>query len=166
MKIPIVNEEDEIVGYKDREDRNSSDIIRITSIWITDENGNVLLQQRNLNKKYNPGKWGPAVAGTVEEGETYESNAYKEMKEEIGIEGIKLKESKKFYGETTVNVGKRFCQLYTAQIPRIEELVIQEDEVEQVKWFTKDELLEFFKEKPDNFVGAMKDFIKLFFDEV
>ena len=72
MKIPIVNEQDEILGYKDRDGKNREDISRITALWLTDFDGNVLLAQRAFNKKRSPGLWGPAVAGTVEEGETYE----------------------------------------------------------------------------------------------
>ncbi len=159
MEIPIVDENDNIIGYCERSDRNHNDIIRITGIWITDENGNILLQQRKLNKKHNPGKWGPAVAGTVEKGETYESNAYKEMEEEIGIKGITLVESKKFYGET--NTGKRFAQLYTGQISHNHLLVPQEDEVEKLQWFTKQELLDFYNSEPEKFVGLMDELINL-----
>ena len=35
-----------------------------------------------------PGMWGPAVAGTVEENETYEENIIKESKEEINLESL------------------------------------------------------------------------------
>ncbi|MFA7191970.1 MAG: NUDIX domain-containing protein [Candidatus Paceibacterota bacterium] len=153
MKIPVVNEQDEIIGYKDRSDRNPEDIIRITSIWITDENGDVLMQQRKLDKKNNPGLWSAAVAGTVEEGETYESNAYKEMEEEIGVNDVPLTMSKKMYGDTTA--GKRFLQIFTAQFSREKKLTAQESEVEQLKWFTKEELLRELKENPNDFVGAM-----------
>jgi len=157
MQISIVNENDEVVGYKEREDRNVEDIIRITAIWVTDENGNILLQQRKLNKKNSPGKWGPGVSGTVEEGETYESNAYKELEEEIGIKNILLTKSKKFFGQT-IN-GKRFAQLFLCKISSDQRLIPDDKEVEQLKWFSKKELLDFFKEKPENFVGLMKGLI-------
>ncbi|MBP6931622.1 MAG: NUDIX domain-containing protein [Candidatus Pacebacteria bacterium] len=153
MKIPVVNEQDEIIGYKDRLDRSPEDIIRITSIWITDENGDILMQQRKFNKKNNPGKWSAAVAGTVEESETYESNAYKEMEEEIGVSDVPLTISKKLYGETAG--GKRFLQIYTAKFSKDKKLTAQENEVEQLKWFTKEELLRELKENPNDFVGSM-----------
>ena len=71
MKIPIVNEQDEIIGHKEKKDRNPKDIMRITALWLTDLEGNMLLAQRSFNKKHDPGLWASAVAGTVEEGETY-----------------------------------------------------------------------------------------------
>lgn len=142
MRIPIVNENDEIIGYKDRNDRNPDDIIRIVIIWITDENGNILLQQRSLKIKYSPGMWGPAVSGHVEEGETYDIGARRELEEEIGLKDIELIKSKKFFG--TVKSGKRFAQLFLAQVNSNSSFVPQASEVEQLKWFSKEELLDFY----------------------
>lgn len=160
MKIPIVDENDNIIKYKDRDDRNPNDIFRITAIWITDKNGNILLQQRKLNKKINPGKWGPAVSGTIEEGESYESNAYKEMKEEIGVENHKLTEIKKIFREP--KSGRKFVQLYNCIIPKDYKIMPQKEEVEQLKWFSKEELLYIYNKKPEEFVDFMKDLIEIF----
>lgn len=154
MQIPIVNEQDEIIGYKDRKDRTPTDIIRVAAIWVTDENGNILIQQRKLNKKENPGKWSQAVGGTVEEGETYESNAYKEMEEEIGVKGFSLTPYKKLYAQT--NVGRRFAQVYLAQIPHDTVLKPQEEEVEALKWISPEELRKSVENNPENYVGFMK----------
>ena len=41
---------------------------RVSALWVTDSKGRILLAQRVLTKRHNPGKWGRAVAGTVEEG--------------------------------------------------------------------------------------------------
>lgn len=155
MKIPIVDENDNIIDYKNRSDRNINDIIRITAIWVTDKKGNILLQQRSFNKKVNPGKWGPGASGTVEEGETYESNAYKELEEETGIKNVSLIKSKKFFGKT--NTGKRFAQLFLCEIDKNQELIPQEEEVEKLKWFSKEELLSFFEKEPEEFVGLGRD---------
>ena len=158
MRIPIVNEKDEIIGYKEREDRNLEDIIRITAIWITDENGNILLQQRKFDKKVNPNKWGPAASGTVEEGESYDSNAYKELEEEAGIKGINLIKSKNFFGRTA-NGGRRFAQLYLGKVSKDQKLIPQESEVQQLKWFSVAEFKKYLSEKPDDFVGIMEEIL-------
>src|SRR3989338_4245132 len=91
MRVPIVNEKDEIIEYKDWKDRGLKEIVRVSGLWIVDGNGNILLAQRYKNKTHDPGKWGPAVAGTVEEGETYESNIVKEAEEENGLKEGKPK---------------------------------------------------------------------------
>lgn len=160
MEIPIVDEQDNIIGYKERSNRNPEDIIRITAIWITDEKGDILLQQRKFNKAHNPGKWSPAASGTVEKGESYDENAYKELQEELGITGVFLTKSKKYYGET--NTGKRFVQMYKVEIPHNTQLFFEEEEVEAVRWVTSEELKKWLLEKPEDFVGLMKDLVKLF----
>ena len=53
MKIPIVNEQDEIIGYKERNDLDTKDIIRVTGLWVTSSEGDILLARRALIKKYN-----------------------------------------------------------------------------------------------------------------
>ena len=152
MRIPIVNEKDEIIEHKDRDAKKPEDIIRITAIWITNENGDILLAQRALTKKDNPGKWGPSVAGTVEEGETYENNAYKEMREEIGVENVPLKLSEKMFLDSPT--GKKFCQMYEAVLSKDAKFIIEEKEVAQIKWFTRVELKKFYNEKPEEFVKS------------
>lgn len=163
MKIPIVDENDNIIGYKDREDRNPDDIIRIVIIWITDEKGKILLQQRSLKMKYSPGMWGPAVSGTVEEGETYDFNAQKELEEELGLKNVKLIKSKKIFG--VGQSGKRFAQLYLGQIDSNSQLIPQESEVEQLKWFSKEELLDFYNKNPEIFPAIMKELIDIFINK-
>ena len=88
MKIPVVNQQDEIIGYKEKSLITTDDIYRVSALWITDTTGRILLAKRAFTKSRHPGLWGPAVAGTVEEGETYESNIIKEAEEEIGLKNI------------------------------------------------------------------------------
>ena len=109
-RIIIVNDQDEIMGHKERGTLVSEDIYRVAGLWVTNSNGNILLAQRQLGKRNDPGKWGPAVAGTVDEGETYESNIIKEAEEEIGLEDISPTKSKKrrYTGEHNY-----FCQWFS-----------------------------------------------------
>jgi len=90
-KIIIVDENDKIIGYKERGTLNFRDIYRVSALQVKNSVGQILLAQRKLTKKKNPGKWGPAVAGTNDEGETYESNIIKEAEEEIGLVDFEMK---------------------------------------------------------------------------
>ncbi len=49
MQIPIVNEEDQLIGYKDRAAVQSNDIYRVSAVWITDSKGDILLAQRSYS---------------------------------------------------------------------------------------------------------------------
>ena len=154
MNITIVNDKDIVIGYKERRLLNKSDIYRVSALWITNSKGQILLARRSVNKKHHPGKWGPAVAGTVEKGETYESNIIKETSEEIGITNftpikkLKLKNNGQY---------KHFTQWFAVKINKnINEFIIQKEEVEEIKWFTIKELKIDLDKNPDKFLSSIK----------
>jgi len=159
MQIPVVNEQDEVIGYKERSDRDSGQITRVTGLWVTDENGNILLAQRARHKKNNPGLWGPAVSGTIEKDETYESNIIKEAKEEINLEGFDFVPAKKFRMSTD---HEYFAHWFTVIVPHDYPLKKEDNEVETIKWFSKEELLKLTKEKPEIFLLSFPMWAKYF----
>lgn len=153
-KIIIVNENDEIVGYKNRDEVGMKDIYRVSGLWVENSNGDILLAQRAFSKKNNPGKWGPAVAGTVAKGETYDSNIIKEAQEEIGLSGFAFEK-----GEKVRAYGKHnhFTQWYKLVLDcDVEKFEIAKDEVENLKRFTQKELFKEFKNNPDNFLESLE----------
>lgn len=155
MKIPIVDENDNIMEYRERDNRDLNAIYRVSSLWITDTNGNILLARRAFNKSHDPGKWGPAVAGTVEEGETYEQNIIKETEEEIGLKNIKPITGIKKRRKTKWNY---FAQEFLLTLPvGFNNFKIQEDEVAEIKWFSEEELKKELKENPDQFLKGIHE---------
>lgn len=156
-KIIIVNNQDEIIGCKDRDALNPQDIYRVSALWITNSKGEILLAQRHHTKKHNPLKWGPAVAGTVEEGETYEKNIIKETKEELGLKNIKPI----FFRKTKTDRDyPHFTQSYALSLDQdINEFKIQEDEVEAIRWFTPEELKHELKEHPEKFLSSVESIL-------
>lgn len=152
--IPVVNEQDKVVGKKDRHEVDPlHDVYRVSAVWVFNSLGQVLLAQRKLTKQKEPGVWGPSVAGTVETDETYEQNAYKETGEELGLKNVPLQE----LGKVRVSVPFNFfVTMYqtTVDLPA-EEFRIQEEEVEQVAWRDLDELKADVDANPDNYVKNM-----------
>lgn len=91
MEVPVVNNRDEIIGYKKREELDlSSDLVRSASLWITNSKGQVLLAQRKFTKRTDPGKWAEAVGGTVDGKDSYEETVYREAEEELGIRDVQF----------------------------------------------------------------------------
>jgi isopentenyl-diphosphate delta-isomerase len=157
-KVIIVDEQDNIIGYKDRESVKQEDIYRVSALWITNSRGDILLAQRAFTKSHNPGKWGPAVAGTVEEGEDYEKNIYKEAEEEIGLKNIKFKLGPK---ERRTGEHNYFLQWYLLVINKPEnEFIRQESEVEAINWFTREKLKNDMKIEPSKFLSSLDHYIK------
>ncbi|MDP2815354.1 MAG: NUDIX domain-containing protein [Rectinemataceae bacterium] len=158
-RIPIVDENDVEISFKERSEVELGDIYRVSALWLTNSKGEVLLAQRSLHKKNGPGKWGPAVAGTVDEGETYEINILKESEEEIGLvlspQEIRLGPKVKIQGSHL-----HFCQWYYAKSDKsIDEFVLQEDEVMDARWVSTEELIRLTDENPEMFSGSMMQWL-------
>lgn len=159
-KVAIVNDEDEIIGYKESGTLKDSDIYRVSALWLTNLGGEILIARRSYNKKNDPGKWGTAVAGTVDEGENYYENIVKETEEEIGLTGLDFKRGP--YGRNMK--GKQFFyQWYIAQTDKdIEDMKVDKEEVEEVRWVTKEQLIKEIEENPDEFISSMNEWQDVF----
>lgn len=121
---------------------------KVVGIIIYGFNKKLLMQQRSLNEISDPGKWDISAAGHVNSGETGIEAVKRELSEEIGLNleenQIELFMSyKKEVNNKTVN-KKHLEDIYIAQIDAesINEFTIQNEEVEQVKWFSINELKE------------------------
>jgi isopentenyl-diphosphate delta-isomerase len=155
-KIIIVNENDEIIGTKERDSLSPDDIHRISCLWLTNSAGDVVLSKRALTKKTSPGKWGCAVSGTVDEGETYDNNITKEIREELGISltidqlrvGPKLRISGADRGY--------FVQwyFYTSDAP-LNEYTLDPSEATELRWVTENELRKCITTNPDDFTTGL-----------
>lgn len=160
MRIPIVDENDNLITHKDRKDRLPNEITRVAALWVGGDDGDILLAQRAFTKKDSPGLWGPAVAGSVEEGETYESNIIKEAEEEIGLKNFKFVLGPKIRRSGT---HQYFAQVFFTVISKDYKLVKQDSEVEEIRWFKKEEILSLIKEKPEIFLKNTENNINEFY---
>lgn len=151
--IPIVDRQDVVIGHKERADLTPQDICRVTGLWILNEKGEILCARRAYTKKFDAGRLGNSAAGTVEEGETYESNIIKEAKEELGIDIVAPHTGKKEYIQAQ---HKFFVQWFWLVIPSETKFVIEEDEVVEVKWLSRDALLEEYQQNPHEFLEIME----------
>lgn len=159
-KIIIVDENDNPVGLKERDEVLPEDIYRVSALWITNSKGEILLAQRALNKSHDPGKWGPGVAGTLEKNETYESNIIKEAQEELGLKNVKLEPGPKMRKASERNY---FCQWYSLQLDRdVKDFDVLEEEVAGVRWISRENLVKEFKDRPEEFLSNVLQWLKLF----
>lgn len=150
----IVNEDDEVIGHKPRREiDHATEIYRVAALWLANSKGEILLAQRGMSKELDPGRWGPAVAGTVEDDETYEGNIYKEAEEEIGLTGVEFEEGPKWRVHEPRNL---FVQYFMAKIDRpARSLTMQPGEVMDIQWFPRIVLLRQLKEQPDRFTYSV-----------
>ena len=135
---------------------------KVIQIFII--NGNrILLQQRSLKKKSDPGKWCASASGHISAGETSYEAALKEFTEELGISVEKdkmilvdtFKSPSVTYNKGIKIFNNHFVDLYiSTQEINPEKLKIQEEEVEQVKFYTIDEFTEMVQKRDERLTNT------------
>jgi isopentenyl-diphosphate delta-isomerase len=150
MRIPIVDEQDNILYHKDHTERDGTkEVTRTSALWLRNEQGEFLVSKRSKEKKYHPGLWSLSVTGTNEEGETYESNIIKEAAEELGVVLSEVTLGPK---ELITTEGRNFfVQFFFAKISKNTHFTLQESEVDEVRWMSLAELKKWFSGKPKEF---------------
>ncbi len=124
---------------------------RIIVIAIVNEKNQVLMQQRSYNKDKNAGLWDISVTGHITTGQDSLAAAKREINEEVSVNigyTVDIKDFRYMFSyrkEERVNEEHMDRQFYDFFILRqnnlkIEEIVVQESEVEQVKFVDISEL--------------------------
>ncbi len=163
--ITIVNENDEPIGSATiSEARQKGLIHRIVRIMVEDSNNRILLQKRSNNMESYPGCWDHSAAGHVDYHEGYLSAAKRELFEEIGIIAESLEEIDTYFSENESGgqIIKRFNRAYK-HVSDTEKTKLQESEVEEVKWFTLDEIKRYIKDYPDKVTDGLEYVISRYY---
>lgn len=85
--VILVNEKDEITGTAGKmEAHQKGSLHRAFSIFVFNSKGEMLLQQRALNKYHSGGLWTNACCSHPQPGEETEAAAKKRLSEEMGFE--------------------------------------------------------------------------------
>lgn len=111
-------------------------------VWIMNSKGELLIQKRSKEKRLYPNLWSITSGGT-DLGETTLDTAYREVKEELGI-NLKPEELELMM---SYKRNHDFVDVYLARKDiELEEITMQKEEVSDVKWVSKEELEELIKE--------------------
>lgn len=126
---------------------------------IFNSKGEMLIQQRQPFKSGWSNMWDVTVGGGALAGETSQMAAERELFEEIGLK-IDLQNVQP---HLTMNFDSGFDDVYLIKKDLdVDDLVLQYEEVQQVKWATLDEILQ--KLDDGTFIPYYKSLIQLFFD--
>jgi isopentenyldiphosphate isomerase len=121
---------------------------RITGVMVQDAtNGKFLLQKVAPNPYYSGGKWNLTSTGHVDEGESYQEAAARELFEEMGVGDVELTEWDRYQTEKTAyradrdRIYRRHWVIFMTQV-KVEELILcpNEEEVAETAWFSLEEL--------------------------
>ncbi|MBS3080973.1 peptide-methionine (R)-S-oxide reductase MsrB [Candidatus Pacearchaeota archaeon] len=163
--VYVVNKKDQFVKKATRKEvREKALLHRVARVIILNDEKKFLIHKRTKNKDINPGLWDIGIAETVIEGDSYESTAMRGLNEELSIQGIsnvQLSRSvlfKLIYLSLNHNIlCKIFNLIYNGPI------YFQKEEIEEIKFLDKGELLELIKSKKFSPVGktVFETYLKL-----
>jgi len=90
--VDVVDDTDRVVGQALRRDVRR-DNLRHRSVYILvfNSSGQLFAHRRTMTKDIFPGFWDVAVGGVLNAGETYDDGARREVREELGVDGVTLR---------------------------------------------------------------------------
>lgn len=137
--VDVVDETDRVVAQATRR-QVRADNLRHRSVYIFVFNGagQLFVHQRTQSKDVFPGYWDVAVGGVLSAGEDYDSGARRELREELGIDGVPLRRLFPMRYEDDQNRVSGVVYSCTCDGP----LRLQASEIVAGKWMDLDAVLE------------------------
>ena len=123
-------------------------------VWIKNSENKILIQKRSPQKRLEPNVWA-MTGGSVIKGETSIETIERETFEELGIK-INVKEAKRLTRFKTGNV--LIDTFFLKQDIDLDEVIMQEEEVCDVKWATYEEIEEIYQQ--DQFIKNRWEFVR------
>lgn len=163
--IQIVDENDTPLYGGDRKVAQKEGLWhRIVRIIVEDEQGRILIQKRSNTVVNNPGKWDNGAAGHVDEGESYEAAARRELNEELGVSApLKKIDSLKVHLEKDGKIFNRFVSVYRATVPSSQQFKLQQEEVSEVRWMSVEEVKRLMATKPGVITQGLQQTIEKYY---
>ena len=132
---------------------------QVVHICIFNSKNEMLIQQRQSDKKVFPNLWDLSLGGCSIAGETSKQTAHRELLEELGID-YDFSDNKAYL---TVNFENGFDDFYFVFMDLDETtLKLQEEEVQAIKWATKDEIIALRRE--NKFIPYFETFLISLFE--
>jgi len=151
--VDIVDEHDEVVGRMPRSECHERNLLhRAVHLFLFNDAGELYVHRRAESLRLWPGRWTSSASGHVDAGETYETAAARELKEELGVDGQVRRELKFLYeGEEE----RLFVTLYSV----LHDGPITPDpgEVAEGKFVDIYDVMAWVDERPDDFTPTFRE---------
>jgi isopentenyl-diphosphate delta-isomerase len=154
----VVDENDNVLDYKDKLICHQGEGIlhRAFSIFIFNDKGEVLIQQRSDQKHLWPEYWSNSCCSHPRKGEELENAVQRRLAEELGI-GAPLKHLFTFqYHARFRNVGseREMCAVYIGKSN--DKIVMNPNEIAEWKWVSINNLTSELAKHPERYTPWMK----------
>lgn len=153
----LVDEKDNVIGKIKETEQVQPNKLRFINIIIIDENKKIIVSKRSGNRIIFPNCYDFSVGGHVNSGESYEQAAYRELKEELNIENVKLIEIGYFnpYKDNVDTFSKLYLSRYNNKIEEYDK-----EGITDIFYMTIDEIKELIRKEPKKFKSDYEKMIK------
>lgn len=146
--IDVVDGNNRVTGQSTRREIHDKGLMhRAVHVLVRNKYGHFLLQKRSPWKDRHPGLWDSSSSGHVDTGETYETSAVRELKEELGIEAGELVVLADL--PATASTGWEHVRAFLADYSG--KVRFPPAEIEAVQWFTPEQIQHWMERRPDDF---------------
>jgi isopentenyl-diphosphate delta-isomerase len=155
--VELVDAEGAVTGSTSVEEAHEApgQLHRAFSVFLRDDDGRVLLQQRAATKSRFPLRWGNTCCGHPAPGEDVRVAAARRLVEEIGVGGVALSEVGvySYYAEdpATGRVEYEYDHVLLGDMPAGRAILPDPDEVAGVRWVPLGELRAALVEDPRSY---------------
>jgi isopentenyl-diphosphate delta-isomerase len=156
-KVILVDENDHAIGEMEKMEAHEKAVLhRAFSIFIFNDKGEMMLQQRAFSKYHSPGLWTNTCCSHPRPGETLDDATNRRIVEEMGFT-CQMDKAFSFIYYAPFDHGLTEHELDHVFIGKYNESpVINTDEVASWKWIEIPELLEDVKNNPENYTVWFK----------
>lgn len=159
--VVLITEQDEPIGLMEKQEAHVAGVLhRAFSVFIFNDKGELLIQQRAFEKYHTPGKWTNTCCSHPREGETYEEGASRRLQEEMGFT-CPIEYQFNFIYKADVGQGLTEHELdHVFKGVYNEEPVINPEEVAAYKWIDFDELQQDIQNNPEQYTPWFRIILK------
>lgn len=151
--LDIVDENNNVIGKDTRENVHANHCIhRGIHVFVVNDKGEILVQQRSMKKDDRPGVYDSSVGAQVLSGETYEQAAIRETKEELGFKPSKLEKIRdyKSFSKRQREIRRFFVCHYNGPFS------VDKEEVESIEFWSPKKISKEIEKGEKQFTDGFK----------
>jgi isopentenyldiphosphate isomerase len=162
--LDIVNNEDIATGQEMRSTVHQLGLQhRGVHVFLFTRDGKMLVQKRSADRAASPSALDCSVSEHVKAGESYLDAAIRGMKEEMGVDGIEIKELVKF----RMNYGANDNEISVLYEGIVDPATVKFDpiEIEEINYYSVDELQEMIESGNVKFCGWFLELLNWYLEK-
>ena len=165
--VVLVNEKDEQIGLMPKMEAHEKAILhRAFSVFIFNDNGELMLQQRALHKYHSPGLWTNTCCSHQRDGESNLAAGLRRLQEEMGFTAP-LKETTWFIYKAPFDNGLTEHELDHILVGNFNDSPsVNKEEVADWKWMPLEEVKSDIAKNPDLYTAWFKIIFKNFYNHL